>query len=88
MGADQCDQVGLLLKVLDNKLSYKSISQLFGDVVAILKSINFDVKTAFATFWETFGLLFILSSGHTGRQTPRAPKARHIRTNVPEVNIY
>ena len=60
MGADQCDQVGLLLKVLDNKLSYKSISQLLGDVVAILKSINFDVKTAFANFWETFGLLFIL----------------------------
>ena len=34
---------------------------------SILKTINFDVKTALATFWETFGkigLLFILTLGH------------------------
>ena len=44
---------------------YPKYLMVFG---SILKTINFDVKTALATFWETFGkigLLFILTLGHT-----------------------
>jgi len=43
---------------------YPKYLMVFG---SILKTINFDVKTALATFWETFGkigLLFILTLGH------------------------
>ena len=89
----QCDQIEQLLKVFGQKYSYK-ISQIFGDIRAILKTplfehrmlwILFDtllgdiwaiLKTSllkhrmlwilFDTFLGDIGLLFILTSGHTG----------------------
>ena len=49
-------------------LSWTKVAQMYGDFLAYLKNITFQVKTAVDTFWATFrkfGQLFISTSGHT-----------------------
>ena len=73
LGRCQCDQIGRFLKVFVDKFSYKKV-QMFRDHFGFLKTIDFEVITAVATFWqliEIFRLLFIPTSGHTGRAAER-----------------
>ena len=66
--AAQCDQIGLLLKSLGDKFSYKS-SPNIGNFLGFLKTSFYVSKTflCFANFLGTFGKTFlILASGHTG----------------------
>ena len=63
MFAVQCDQIGWFVKVLGNK----KVAQFFVAFSATLK--NFDCPVKPNIFWqnlESFGLLFIPISGHTG----------------------
>ena len=50
--ANQCDQVGQFLKILWNKISYKSSTNILL-LWDILKNITFKVKTVVATFGAT-----------------------------------
>ena len=50
---NQCDQIGLLLKCLGYKVSYKK-AQKFVTSRAILKNVTIEVKTTVTTHWATF----------------------------------
>ena len=67
----QCNQIGWFLKVLGDKLSFKS-SQIFDALWCIFKSITFQVKTAVVTFRATLEKMgfFFQESGHSGFHIP------------------
>ena len=63
----QCGQIGRFFKVLGSNIFIK-LSQILGDLLGYFEKRHFKVKTAgplFGQLWETVGLLFILTSGHT-----------------------
>ena len=70
----QCDQSGRILKVLGNKLSYKSSQRMCPILGVYFENIDFSYKQLlWLLLWQflaTLGLLFITTSGRTGyRQT-------------------
>ena len=64
----QCDQIGLFLKVLGDKFSYKSSRKIWW-LLASCEKIKTSGKKYFWSTFEKIGLLWIPSSGHTASQT-------------------
>ena len=65
---DKCDQIGLFLNGLGDQFTELSSKKFWKNSLTFLKTINFSVQSAAATFSTTFGkigLLFIPRSGHT-----------------------
>ena len=63
----QCDQNGRFFNVLGDKFSNKSSPHTWW-ILDFIHNTIFELKTAVAVFWATFGkigLLLILTSGHT-----------------------
>ena len=66
---EQCDQIKRFLKLICYTFSLRS-SQTFYFFLGNFKKVTFQVKPAVANFWpniETFGILFMPTSGHTDR---------------------
>ena len=60
-------RLGDFLKFLAT-IFHAKVAQIIGDVLGYFEKRHFKVKTAgplFGQLWETLGLLFILTSGHT-----------------------
>ena len=64
----QCDQIGLFMKVLGDKFSYKSSRKIWW-LLASCEKIKTSGKKYFWSTFEKIGLLWIPSSGHTASQT-------------------
>ena len=68
----QCDQIGRFFEVLGNMFSYKSCQNILWLLGLIWQTHLWRIN-CWSHFWATFekfGLLFILTSGHTDHQCP------------------
>ena len=62
----QCDQIGLFLKRLNEKISCNNSPNILKRFRSFDISVTICIKSDVGTFWATMWLLFIPSSGHTG----------------------
>ena len=70
-GQEQCDQIGLLLKTLGNRFSFKNSPntwELFGLFYNFHLMSQKLLSPILGQFLDKIGLLFISTSGHTGRE--------------------